>query len=101
MSPPFVARSLLVLAALLCNGAGAEEPQKKPDAEKIPAPKTKIEPSIAIVPIFRARTRARSGSITVSTRWAALCRALSYCRTAPIIRVTCSRTLGRQIAPRR
>ena len=58
MSPPFVARSLLVLAALLCNGAGAEEPQKKPDAEKIPAPKTKIEPSIAIVPYFpRTDTR--------------------------------------------
>ena len=58
MSRPLFAASLLLLIWALCNPAGANEPQKKPDAEKIPAPKTKIEPSIAIVPYFpRTDTR--------------------------------------------
>jgi len=58
MSRLFVAVSLLVLTGFWCNGARSDEPQKKPDVEKIPAPKVKIEPSIAIVPYFpRTDTR--------------------------------------------
>ena len=52
MSQLFVAASFLLLIGALCNPAGANDPQKKPDAEKIPAPKIKVESSYSIVPYY-------------------------------------------------
>jgi hypothetical protein len=43
----------LMITGLVCASIRADEPQKKPDAEKIPAPKMKVEPPIVVVPAYQ------------------------------------------------
>jgi len=47
-----MSRLLLAVAFLVLMGGmvRADEPKKKPEAEKIPAPKAKVEPAYSIVP---------------------------------------------------
>src|SRR4051812_18654058 len=53
---------LRLMLALILMGCGASihanEPAKKPEPEKLPAPKMKVEPSIILVPMYqRSDTR--------------------------------------------
>jgi hypothetical protein len=48
----------LLLSSLFCSPSSANEPQKKLDAEKIPAPKAKIEPTYSIE-FYTPRTDTR------------------------------------------